>query len=43
MDTKAINTLYCALSRSKFNRIISYKNARDIWHALKITQRNQSS
>jgi hypothetical protein len=28
--------LYCALSISKFNRIKSCKNARDIWHALEI-------
>ena len=30
MDAKAINTLYCALIRSEFNRITSCKNARDI-------------
>ena len=29
MDTKTMNTLYCALSRSEFIRI-SYKNARDM-------------
>ncbi|KAG5223123.1 UBN2 domain-containing protein [Salix suchowensis] len=33
MDAKAMNTLYCALNRSEFNRISSCKNARDIWHA----------
>jgi hypothetical protein len=36
MDAKAMNILYCALSISKFNRIKSCKNARDIWHALEI-------
>jgi hypothetical protein len=30
MDVKAMNTQYYALSRSKFNRITSYKNVRDI-------------
>jgi hypothetical protein len=30
MDAKAMNILYCALSISKFNRIKSCKNARDI-------------
>jgi hypothetical protein len=29
MDAKIMNTLYCALSRSEFNRI-SCKNARDM-------------
>ena len=37
MDVKAMDTQYYALSRSKFNRIMSYKNARDIQHALEIT------
>jgi uncharacterized protein YjgD (DUF1641 family) len=37
MNTKALNTLYSALSKSNFNRITSCKNARDIWHALEIT------
>jgi hypothetical protein len=36
MDAKAMNILYCALSISKFNRIKSCKNTRDIWHALEI-------
>jgi hypothetical protein len=31
--------LYYALSRSKFNRIISYMNTGDIWHALEITHK----
>ena len=30
MDVKAMDTQYYALSRRKFNRIMSYKNARDI-------------
>jgi hypothetical protein len=30
MDVKAMNTQYYALSRSKFNKIMSYKNGRDI-------------
>jgi hypothetical protein len=30
MDVKTMDTQYYALSRSKFNRIMSYKNARDI-------------
>jgi hypothetical protein len=37
MDVIAINTLYCALSRSKINRISSCKDAKDIWHALEVT------
>jgi hypothetical protein len=37
MDTKAINTLYYALSISEFNRIISCWKAKDIWHALEVT------
>jgi hypothetical protein len=37
MDAKAMNTLYCALNRSKFNRITSCKKARNIWHVLRIT------
>ena len=35
MDIKAINTLQ--KSRSELNRIISCKNAKDIWHALEVT------
>jgi hypothetical protein len=34
MDAKAMNTLYCALSKSGLNRHTSCKNTRDIWHAL---------
>jgi len=34
MDAKVMNTLYCVLIRSEFNRILSCKNVRDIWHAL---------
>jgi len=30
IDAKAMNTLYCALNKNEFNRIISYKNAKDI-------------
>ena len=30
MDAKAMNTLYCALSRSEFNKISSYKSVRNI-------------
>jgi hypothetical protein len=37
MDTKAINTLYYALSISEFNIIISWWKATDIWHALEVT------
>jgi hypothetical protein len=37
MDAKTMNILYCALSMSKFNRILSCKNVSDIWHALEIT------
>ena len=29
-----MNTLYGTLSKSKFNKISSCKNAKDIWHAL---------
>jgi hypothetical protein len=31
MDAKAMNILYCTLSKSEINRISSYKNVRDIW------------
>jgi hypothetical protein len=34
MNAKAMNTLYCALCKSEFNRITLCKNTRDIWHAL---------
>jgi hypothetical protein len=37
MDAKAMNTLYYAFSRSESNRVISCRNARDIWNALAIT------
>jgi hypothetical protein len=37
IDVKAMNTLYCALSISEFNRIISCKNARDIWNVVEVT------
>jgi hypothetical protein len=37
IDVKALNTLYCALNRSEFNRIISCKNARDIWNVVEVT------
>jgi hypothetical protein len=37
IDAKAMNTLYCALRRSKCNIISSCKNVRDIWHALEVT------
>lgn len=39
MDVKIINTLYCVLSKSEFNIITSYKNAKDIWHALEVTHK----
>ena len=37
MDAKTMITLYCALNISKFNRITSCKETRNIWHALRIT------
>ena len=37
MNAKAINILYCALERKKFNRISTCINAHDIWHLLEIT------
>ena len=37
MYANVMKTLYCALIRSEFNRIIPYENARDIWHALELT------
>jgi hypothetical protein len=33
IHVKTMNTLYCALSRSEFNKISSFKNVGDIWHA----------
>jgi hypothetical protein len=39
-DAKAMNTFYCALSRSEFNRISSCKNTRDVWHALEVTHKS---
>ena len=39
MGVKIINTLYCVLSKSEFNIIKSYKNAKDIWHALEVTHK----
>ena len=35
-----MNTLYCALSISEFNRISSCQNARDMWHVLAVTDKN---
>ena len=37
MNAKAMNILYCALERNKFNRISTCINAHDIWHLLEIT------
>jgi hypothetical protein len=37
IDVKAMNTLYFALSRSEVNRIISCKNAKDIWNVVEVT------
>jgi len=37
IDVKAMNTVYCALSRSEFNIISFCKNIRDIWHVLEMT------
>ena len=37
LDARAMNILYCALDRGEFNRISSYTNAKEIWHALEIT------
>ena len=44
INAKAMNTLYYALSISKFIIITSYKNIRDIWHALEVSHEktNQS-
>ena len=37
MDAKAMNILYCAFERNKFNRISIYINAHDILHLLEMT------
>lgn len=37
LDASATNILYCVLDRREFNRISSYVNAIEIWHALEIT------
>ena len=37
MNAKAMNILYYALERNKFNHISRCVNAHDIWHLLEIT------
>ena len=36
-NAKAINCLYCALSKDEFNRISMYYSAQQIWNTLEIT------
>ncbi|XVF19046.1 hypothetical protein REPUB_Repub11eG0076700 [Reevesia pubescens] len=42
INFKAINTLYCALNLAEFNRISTYKNAKEIWDKLKVTHEGTS-
>ena len=37
VNFKAINTLNCALNPTDFNRISTYKTAKEIWDKLKIS------
>ena len=37
LNTKAMNALFCALEKNKFNRISTYETAHDIWYTLKVT------
>ena len=36
INFKAMNTLHCALNPTKFNRISTFKLAKEIWYKLKV-------
>ena len=42
VNFKAINTLHCALNPTEFNRISTYKMAKEIWDKLKVTHEGTS-
>ena len=42
VNFKAINTLHCALNPTQFNRISTYKIAKEIWDKLKVTYERTS-
>ena len=42
VNFKAINTLYCALNPTEFNRISMCKTAKEIWDKLKVTHERTS-
>ena len=37
LNAKAMNALFCALDKTEFNRVSTYKIAFDIWQSLEIT------
>ena len=43
LNAKAMNALFCALDRNKFNRVSMCETTFDIWHILEITHEGTSS
>ena len=37
LDTKGLNTLFCAISQEQFNRVFNCNTSHDIWHILEVT------
>ena len=37
LDTKAMNALFCALNKEKFNRVSTAKSTNQIWQILQVT------
>ena len=42
VNFKAINTFYCALNPTEFNRISTWKTVKEIWDKLKVTHEGTS-
>ena len=42
LNARAMNALFCALDKNKFNRVSLYETTFDIWHTLKITHEGTS-
>ena len=37
LDAKAMNVLFCALTKEEFNRVSTVTSANQIWHTLQVT------
>ena len=37
LDVKAMNTLFCALTKKEFNRVSTATSVNQIWHILQVT------